>query len=922
MEIFTKNNLILKIVIALVFVILFNFCAPTVSSAEGLLDDVGGTLLEPIIQLFVAIGDGVMNLIQGVLFGMDSSTLKVTNTITSVGGFLAQLFTAAVGVVIFVMTGGIAATIAAVVATAYISSIAVNALPKTWYLPIYAISPEEMFQNKIALLDVNFFNPNEYEPIQTLDNQGTSERSTVSTASQLQGVISNWYLALRNFALVALLSVLLYIGIKIVISSTAQDKAKYKEKLYSWIIAVCLLFFMHYIMAFATTIVEAISEGITGVNKPIVVEFEDLSGYYVVANQKNEDGEYEEARQEAKEFFESAGVYEGGKYYWPTNLMGKIRLDMQLEPEGLSNDNSLLRAIGYTALYLIMVFYTVGFLVMYIKRVIMLAFLTMMAPLVAMTYPIDKMSDGNAQAFNMWLKEYVFNLLIQPLHLILYTMLIGSAIEFASENIIYSIVALGFLLQAEKIMRKFFGFEKASTVESGSTAALGGALAMAGINQIKRIAGGPGRKSSSSDKAKEKDKNRIRTADDGRGLNNLLTDAAGNPSENPTDGSSPSPLPSGGSNTNSDGVDYERASRFRALRESGMSQEDAENILNSQIPLDRTQEEVPPPDLISDPEYQYDNRRSAEWNRLEREKQAIFSDDSLSGLEKANKWQKIRESDTRGITQAIADSYHGSRLGNRLNTVGEAISNHGPAKWVRSAGNSVRDMVVERVPKPIRNSIRGATSVVANRVKDTAPQLGKVAVRGVAAGVGAFAGGVAGIASDNDANIGKYAAIGAGVGLATSSGIEGRFSEISEGYRNTREEYNAASHGLEGQEALDNSRADKEFMKDKEAKKLYRDKLGLKSAQEVKKAMEAAKEYRRNGITDDKIIIKAMKLDNSAYGEGYATRDKMIVAGLASETGNDNKKIKQVQDRLVERGISNEASKKYIDGVRKVTKAI
>ena len=192
MEIFTKNNLILKIVIALVFVILFNFCAPTVSSAEGLLDDVGGTLLEPIIQLFVAIGDGVMNLIQGVLFGMDSSTLKVTNTITSVGGFLAQLFTAAVGVVIFVMTGGIAATIAAVVATAYISSIAVNALPKTWYLPIYAISPEEMFQNKIALLDVNFFNPNEYEPIQTLDNQGTSERSTVSTASQLQGVISNW----------------------------------------------------------------------------------------------------------------------------------------------------------------------------------------------------------------------------------------------------------------------------------------------------------------------------------------------------------------------------------------------------------------------------------------------------------------------------------------------------------------------------------------------------------------------------------------------------------------------------------------------------------------------------------------------------------------------------------------------------------
>ena len=52
-----------------------------------------------------------------------------------------------------------------------------------------------------------------------------------------------------------------------------------------------------------------------------------------------------------------------------------------------------------------------------------MSFFTMIAPLVALTYPVDKVKDGKAQAFDMWFKEYIFNLLIQPMHLILYTIL-------------------------------------------------------------------------------------------------------------------------------------------------------------------------------------------------------------------------------------------------------------------------------------------------------------------------------------------------------------------------------------------------------------------------------------------------------------------------------------------------------------------
>ena len=115
-----------------------------------------------------------------------------------------------------------------------------------------------------------------------------------------------------------------------------------------------------------------------------------------------------------------------------------------------------------------------------------MAFLTMIAPLVAMTYPIDKITDGKAQAFDAWLKEYIFNLLIQPMHLLLYTVLVSSAHELATQNLIYSIVAVGFMIPAEKLVRKFFGFEKAQT--PGLLAGAGGAaLAMTGLQSAIRF---------------------------------------------------------------------------------------------------------------------------------------------------------------------------------------------------------------------------------------------------------------------------------------------------------------------------------------------------------------------------------------------------------------------------------------------------
>ena len=113
-----------------------------------------------------------------------------------------------------------------------------------------------------------------------------------------------------------------------------------------------------------------------------------------------------------------------------------------------------------------------------------MAFLTIVAPLIALTYPIDKIKDGKAQAFSMWLKEYIFNALLQPVHLLLYTIFVGMANEFAIENPLYAIVAIGFLVPAEKFFRKMFGMESQTSVGTIGAAA-GGAMVMSMLNKMK-----------------------------------------------------------------------------------------------------------------------------------------------------------------------------------------------------------------------------------------------------------------------------------------------------------------------------------------------------------------------------------------------------------------------------------------------------
>ena len=350
-----------------------------------------------------------------------------------------------------------------------------------YQIPNFMYSPESIFSNNIAALDVNFLHPNSYNAVISngkKEDTDKAEDAAKSGAGEngLQKIISNWYISFRNIAIVGLLSVLVYLGIRIVLSSTAGDKAKYKENLQNWVVALCLVFFMHYIMSGLLMITDQVNNLFDNVaNNDIIVKVDS------------------------------------GNKIFRTNLMGYIRFSAQ--------SKSMYNAFAYSALYIVLVIYTGIFTVIYFKRFLYMAFLTMIAPLVALTYPIDKAGDGKAQAFNMWFKEYVMHLVLQPVHLILYTALVSSSMELVKNNLIYGLVAIGFLIPAEKLIKKMFNLDGAQTT-SGFGSFAGGALAMKGLNNVAKAlgkgksGGKPGKSSNSSDNEdNEFDNNNIRMQD-------------------------------------------------------------------------------------------------------------------------------------------------------------------------------------------------------------------------------------------------------------------------------------------------------------------------------------------------------------------------------------------------------------------------
>lgn len=486
-----------KIIICILIFLIFCFCIPNCSFAgDG--DGLGGKLMSAIMDFLAGICDGIITIVQQAVVGSEGDVIVNIDRSVDVWSIVLAIAVAAITVVAAVVaapaTGGgslaliaygvktVIITIGRVALTYFVVKMATSTmLPTSFNLPFIEVSPESILKNQIEMFDVNFFSPKE-----------PSIESVRNIAYNMKSTIAKWYYSLRTIVIVCFMLVLIYIGIKILITSISEEKAKYKNMLTDWLVSFCLLFVIHYIMIFTMGIVESFTEliGTATENGVEYIDIVDDKVYdYMEELQKNlepEDGAESETLEEPQgegEAYSTLYINEEGKktVRFPVdNFISQARINMQLLRE---DGGDTYARIGWGVIYVMLTLFTVLYVWIYLKRVVYIAFLILVSPFVVLTYSIDKFRDGQAQGFNTWLKEYIFNLAIQPFHLIIYTVFIGLAMDLASTSPIYVLVILGFMFQAEKILRSMFGFDKAKTpgVLSG---ALGAGLAMTGMQKF------------------------------------------------------------------------------------------------------------------------------------------------------------------------------------------------------------------------------------------------------------------------------------------------------------------------------------------------------------------------------------------------------------------------------------------------------
>ena len=195
---------------------------------------------------------------------------------------------------------------------------------------------EDILFNKVPILSVNFFKSTNSEII-----------------TNIRGSIATWYYALRNIAIILSLAVLIYIGIRMALSTISEDKAKYKKMLVDWIVGFITIFLLHYIIVITVN-----------VNDLLVGMF---------SNSVNTTFDF--------------GSFAG-----------------QLALNAMPGQKWTV-AFTCTILYLFLVVMIFMFLINYLKRMLTVAFLMIIAPIITVTYSIDKIGDRKSTSIKYLAKR-------------------------------------------------------------------------------------------------------------------------------------------------------------------------------------------------------------------------------------------------------------------------------------------------------------------------------------------------------------------------------------------------------------------------------------------------------------------------------------------------------------------------------------
>ena len=297
-------------------------------------------------------------------------------------------------------------------------------------IPIFTI--EDLLLGRFELFDIDF-----------MSTDGVIGRDPDSYASSevnriVKNNVAGWFVALRRFAIVVLLAVLIIIGILMAISSISAERAKYKQMLINWVTSLVILVTLPYIMAICYTVSDVLVGIVRGTAESLAKNYTSNSSI------EQTDGLN----------FEKVVIF--GKI----DENGNAKEGQLQKIQRSTGTNSL----ALTIVYMVLVYYEVKFFFLYLKRFMTVGFLVVIAPLITITYSIDKARDNQAQAFRTWIKEFFVNVFIQPLHALLFVIFIGSVYGIIEIAPLLAIIFLAALSRGEQLVRTIFKIERTTAM--------------------------------------------------------------------------------------------------------------------------------------------------------------------------------------------------------------------------------------------------------------------------------------------------------------------------------------------------------------------------------------------------------------------------------------------------------------------------
>ena len=270
---------------------------------------------------------------------------------------------------------------------------AVNGKVEFWGDEVFTI--QKCVTGQYDLFDINIFDLN--------PNNGPYD--SVNKAIRENVVV--WYVAMRNLALVLCAIIVIYIGLRMGLATIAEEQAKYKKMLTGWVTSLVLLFSLQYIIYILLFIADALNN------------------------------------------FIKLGMDAMTSTFSEEQLINR-------QIETLFTGHASNKVLNMVLFYII-VYYQIKYFILFLTRSLRVYFLTMISPLICITYSIDIIKDNKAQAFGAWSKQMINEIFLGPIEGLVYILFVFTAGAIMQKTPMLAIIMICMMGKAEKGIQEVLG---------------------------------------------------------------------------------------------------------------------------------------------------------------------------------------------------------------------------------------------------------------------------------------------------------------------------------------------------------------------------------------------------------------------------------------------------------------------------------